>query len=82
MKITSTYCVWLFSDTEFTFTKAGEPGILVFNVPDLEDDVLVAPELMVRTYQINYLLDIIRLKTYYIYRVKLPNFQNMTKRST
>ncbi|XP_075991769.1 uncharacterized protein LOC142987103 [Anticarsia gemmatalis] len=36
---------WI-SDTEYTFTKSGEPGIYVFDASRLEDDVLVAASLM------------------------------------
>ncbi|KAL4715115.1 hypothetical protein ACJJTC_012162 [Scirpophaga incertulas] len=36
---------WI-SDTEFTFTKFGEPGILVFNVSSLTSSVFVAEEHM------------------------------------
>ncbi|XP_064076600.1 uncharacterized protein LOC113394453 [Vanessa tameamea] len=36
---------WI-SDTEFTYTIAGEPGIYVFDVPTLTSNVLVSGELM------------------------------------
>ncbi|XP_050361883.1 uncharacterized protein LOC126781104 [Nymphalis io] len=36
---------WI-SDTEFTYTIAGEPGIYVFDVPTLSRNVLVSGELM------------------------------------
>nr|XP_053623584.1 uncharacterized protein LOC128682748 [Plodia interpunctella] len=37
--------VWI-SDTEFTYTIPGEPGIHVFNVEELESTILVSGELM------------------------------------
>lgn len=40
-------CFSTLLDTEFTFRKAGEPGIHVFNVPNLEDRVLVEAALLV-----------------------------------
>lgn len=39
--------VLLISDTEFTFTIPGEPGIHIFDVPTLSRSVLVSGELMV-----------------------------------